>query len=253
MATYYFRNSNGNWSAANSWSTSSGGPANGAVPTAGDDAIVDSNSGSCVVDIVAVCKSLNFTGYTGTLTMTNGITISGNITLSSTMTISGAGNLTFNASSTWVSNNKTWPNSVTVSATATITINSFTFTIGGTLTLSAAVTFAGTNGFNTKNFTCTTAGLTHTLVAGNTYTITGVMTTTGTAASHIALTSSSAGTYATLTLTGTQDNGFLNGTWINSSNGQTIWTYNGVLSNTINWQDLSYFPVNTSFTFLGSF
>jgi len=253
MATYYFRNSNGNWSAASSWSTSSGGLANGAVPTATDDAILDNNSGGCTVDAASVCKSLTCTGYTGTLTMTNGLTISGNITLVSGMTISGASGLTFNASSTWISNNKTWPNSITVSATSTITINSFVFTIGGTLTLSAALTFAGTNGFTTNNFTCTTAGLTHTLVAGNTYTITGAMTTTGTATSHIILTSSSAGTYAILTLTGTQDNGFLDGTWIDSSNGQTIWTYSGVLSNTLNWQDMSVFPVNTSFTFLGGF
>lgn len=253
MATYYFRNANGNWGAAGSWSISSGGPANGAIPTSADDAILDANSGGCTVNVTSVCKSLTCTGYTGTLTMTSGITVSGDITLASAMTISGTSGLTFNASSTWVSNNKTWPNSVTISATSTITINSFKFTISGTLTLSAAVTFAGTNSFSTNNFTCTTAGLTHTFLAGNTYTITGLMTTTGTAASHIVLKSSSTSVYAILTLTGTQDNGFLDGTWMDSSNGQTIWTYNGILSITVNWQDLSVYPVNTSFPFLGTF
>jgi len=212
---------NNNWNTTGNWSL-------GAVPTASDGNIATFNASSpnCTVNIAAVCNNIDFTGYTNTITMTNGITVSGNITLGSSMLISGAGGLTSNGSGTWISNNKTWPNSMTVSATATITISSFMFTIGGTLTLSAATTFAGAYGFNT---------------------------TTGTSASHIILTSSSAGTYAILTLTGTQDNGFLDGTWIDSSNGQTIWTYNGILSNILNWQDLSYFPVNTSFTFLGGF
>jgi len=254
MANRYFLNTgNVNWGVANNWSATSGGPPVGVIPTSADTVFFDTNSGPCTVNVAGLCTSINFTNYTNTITMTNGISVWGNITLFSGMTIGGNGGLTINANSTISPNSRIWPNSVTVSGTAsTITINTSVFTISGTLTLTVSTTFQGTFGFTTTNFTCNTIGLTHTLLTGLTYTVTGVMTTSGTAVSHIILRSSSVSSSATFTLTGTQDNAFLDGTWIDSSGGQTIWTYGGTLSNTTNWKNFSTFPLNTSFTFLGT-
>jgi len=250
MPSRYFKSGATVWNSAASWSaTSSAGGDSAGVPSPTDDAIFDSGSGSCNVNVTSVCLSLNFTGYTGTLAMSNGITISGSLTLSNSMTIGGASGLTFNASGTWTSNGKTWPNNVTVSSTSTITISGGVFTIGGTLTLSAATTFSGSFGFSTVNFTSITAGLTHTIAAGVTYSVTGVLTVTGTFASRIVLQSSTT-SHAIFNLTGTQDCGFFNGTWIDSSAAATIWTYGGVLSNTLNWRDFSVQPLEISATFI---
>ena len=252
MPSRYFKTGATLWNLAASWSsTASSGVDTAGIPDATDDVIFDAGSGNCTVNVTSVCLSLNFTGYTGTLAMSSGITVSGSLTLSNSMVISGASGLTFNASGTWTSNGKTWPNSVTVSSTATITIAGSVFTIGGTLTLSAATTFTGSFGFSTANFTCTTAGLTHTIAAGVTYSVTGVLTITGTFASRIVLQSSTT-SYSIFNLSGAgnQDCGFFNGTWIDSSAGATIWTYSGVMSNTLNWRDFSVQPLEISSTFI---
>lgn len=93
MATYYFRNVNGNWNLAANWSLSSGGGSDGAVPNAADTAILDGNSGSCTVTGASNCLNLTITGYTNTLTMNNTITLatSGTFTIGTTfITVSGS-------------------------------------------------------------------------------------------------------------------------------------------------------------------
>jgi len=139
-----FTSPNTDWGTTTNWSDNT-------VPTAAIDAIFDANSRACTVNASArVCKVLNFTGYTYTITMTNNITASGNITLDSAMSISGAGNLTVNQSSgIYTSNGKTWPNSLTLQGTTSIGDNStftgdltcqcpsnalFTFTFNGDVT-----------------------------------------------------------------------------------------------------------------------
>ena len=147
MATYYFRNVGANWGDAANWSLTSGGTASGAVPTAADDAIFDANSGACTVNTSnRVCKTIDFTNYTNTITMTFGINVSGNITLGSGMGVGGTGFLAFNnVSATYTPNGYEWPNefrfiSVTTSKTYTIAADcsfggvvSNTGSVGGTL------------------------------------------------------------------------------------------------------------------------
>jgi hypothetical protein len=140
MATYYFRNSSGGWGTASQWSLTSGGPANGAVPTSADNAILDANSGVCTMSVAGVCASINCSAYTSTLTMTNGLTVSGNVTLGSGMTITGTNTLSINATATLTSNGKTWPNSIT--STGAITFAD-AWTIGGNFTTSQTVTLNG--------------------------------------------------------------------------------------------------------------
>lgn len=51
----------GNWNATTTWDTAS-------VPTAADDVFLGASSGNVTINATAVCRSINCTGYTGTLT-----------------------------------------------------------------------------------------------------------------------------------------------------------------------------------------
>lgn len=68
MATKYKRAGSGNWSDDTQWSLSSGGPNDTTKPTAADDVKLDASSGAVTIDVASVCRSLDCTGFTGTLT-----------------------------------------------------------------------------------------------------------------------------------------------------------------------------------------
>ena len=72
MAARYWVGGNANWdaTAGTKWATTSGGAGGAAVPTAADDVYLDNGAGTGNVTIsaAAVCRSLNCTGYVGTLT-----------------------------------------------------------------------------------------------------------------------------------------------------------------------------------------
>lgn len=165
MAIYYFRNAAANWGTATNWSTSSGGPANGAVPTNVDDAIFDANSGNCTVDTTArVARSVNFTAYTRTITMSNTITLgtAGGtnmaLYLGSGMTIAGtAGINTVYATGILQSNGKVWPNNLGI-CNSGVGSNGRVVTIVDDWTING-VLFLGSGNFNftlsgNGNFNC---------------------------------------------------------------------------------------------------
>lgn len=92
MAIYYFRNSGDvNWGLSTNWSTTDGGPGDGAVPTSSDDAYFTANSGNCTVNSTTrQCKDLIFTGYTNTITVSNILEIYGaSLTLGAGMGMAG--------------------------------------------------------------------------------------------------------------------------------------------------------------------
>src|SRR3990167_103117 len=125
MANRYFVSGgvDNNWSTTGNWSLTSGGAGGEAVPTASDDVFLDAVSPNCTVNASArVAKTLDFTGYVNTITMSQQITVSGSITLVSAMTISGSGALIVSATSTLTSNGKTWPNSLNLSGGSTYTL-----------------------------------------------------------------------------------------------------------------------------------
>jgi hypothetical protein len=129
MALRYFRSTGTNWGTAGDWSsTPSPTYTAGAVPLVTDDVVFEAASANCIVNASArVCKSINFTNYTNTITMTFGITVSGNVTLGTGMTIAGAGNLRIAANSTYTSNGKTFPN--------TLQLNTVAVTLGDNSTI----------------------------------------------------------------------------------------------------------------------
>jgi len=155
MANRYWVGGTANWdgTAGTKWALTSGGSGGEAVPTSADDVFFDGNSGANTVTISTGntgSKSINCTGFTGTLNGTAAITISScSMTLVSGMTYSYTGTITFQtASGTLTSAGKTFAN--------------ITLTLGGavTCTLGDALTSTGsishTNGtFNLNNFTLT--------------------------------------------------------------------------------------------------
>jgi len=171
-ARFLIAGGNGNWTSTTNWSATSGGASGASAPTSADDVTFDVNSGSqnLTIDTSSrTCKTLIITAdYTGTLVMTNGLTVAGSVTLGANMGISGSGALTVTAAATLTSNGKTWPNalilqnnvtytladnwtalgSVTLGATAnTTTINGFTLYASGSLTIRST---SGTNGGTTQ-------------------------------------------------------------------------------------------------------
>jgi hypothetical protein len=87
--------------------------------------------------------------------------------------------------------------------------------------------------------------------ASRTYNISNQFQLAGTAASPILIGSSVPVTNTIITvLSGASiDVAYANATRIDSSLGQTVWNYAGVLSNTINWNVIPTQPVNLSAVF----
>jgi len=162
MANYYFRNSgNVNWGTATNWSLSDGGPGDGAVPTSSDNAYFTANSGNCTVNAAArICRILNFTGYTNTITMNNQITASNAVTLSATMGILGTQQLVVDGTATHTSNGKTWPNNFVFAG------SSITHTLADDWDINGNINFSGASVVVNGQTIYAGKGLTSSLNAG---------------------------------------------------------------------------------------
>ena len=210
MATYYFRNTGtGVWGTASNWSLTSGGGATGAVPTASDTAVFDSNSISCTLNTSnRVCLALSATTYTNTLALTTlNLTVSGNINLGSGMTLTTTtGGLVVNANSTITTNGKTM--SVPFSA------------LTGGITLTFADDFILSNS----------------------------LAIFGTLASPITAQTNSSGVQRKLTIPQgtTYSIDYCAAVDLNSGDGVTAWNYKGSQSNCINWIQMPTGPVVVS-------
>ncbi len=148
---------NNNWSTTGNWSTTSGGGGGSAVPTASDDVTFDSagNSACNTLNAARVCKTLTVaSGYTSTLTITSGgtISVSGNITLNTGFTFvnDNAGDaskgLKMIVAATMTSNGKTVSGPFTIEGftSGTVTLAD-ALAVSGNLTLNNAtsITFSG--------------------------------------------------------------------------------------------------------------
>ena len=210
MATYYFRNTGtGVWGTSSNWSLTSGGGATGAVPTASDTAVFDSNSISCTLNTSnRVCLALSATTYTNTLAFTTlNLTVSGNINLGSGMTLTTTtGGLVVNANSTITTNGKTM--SVPFSA------------LTGGITLTFADDFILSNS----------------------------LAIFGTLASPITAQTNSSGIQRKLTIPQgkTYSIDYCAAVDLNSGDGVTAWNYKGSQSNCINWIQMPTGPVVVS-------
>jgi hypothetical protein len=179
---------------------------------------------------------------TGVLTYTAGIVV----TTESTLTI--AGTTTLNTSGI------TWNIVSTAGAGLTLTLTSPLNANELRLSNTSSTVFT-TSEFNVGTLSVTTAGLTIQLPSTLTFPITTAFTCIGaTNASRVLFRSTTPGSKALLNLdpAATQKLAFVNATDINSLGGKTIYSFDGVFTNTDNWELLPPEPVGgeASFTFV---
>jgi hypothetical protein len=190
----------GNFSTPATWS-----PAQ--IPVAGDTVTCGAGAGPLTFDgsTARACASLDFTGYTNTLTLSGSMTLTmtGNLTLGTSMSLQQtASTILFTSGVTITSNGRTWP--------AKFTLNSSgTFTLVGDWNCTALVTLTGSPILNGNTLYCW-AGLT--LSAGSNVTGTTVIQLAGT------------GTFTAST--GSIANNF----WFNAGGGATV-TMSGAVFN----------------------
>lgn len=189
------------------------------------------NSSGTVTLLLGTLSSFRV-GGTGSFTWTAGA-ISNINTSTTIISIAASSTYTLNLNGNQIAN-------LTISGTTTVTNNS-ALNISNNLSyaLGSVVTFAGSTGWTTTNFYILTANaINHTLVATKTYTVTTYFESiTTTSSLKDSLISSVPGTKAIFTLNygANQNVGYTNATDIDSSLGQTIWTFNGVVTTTNNW------------------
>lgn len=181
MASRYWVGGTTTWdaTAGSKWALTSGGAGGQAVPTSSDDVFLDSASGAVTVTINGVyanVKSLNCTGFTGTLAGAYGVNSNGSITLGSGMTFTNSGDFSFFGNATITSNGKSF---------GSLGANVFLNAPGGTIVLGDDFTSNGTILFSdgifnasNKNVTCTIFSSTYstarTITMGSgTWTLTG--------------------------------------------------------------------------------
>ena len=133
MATRFWRGAaSGNWNSTANWSATSGGPTGASVPTSADDVYFDSNSGNGLsyVTVSTTIKSLNTTGFVGTLNIKTAtgtpttLTVAGNVTLGNLATYSSEGTLrvTSNTTTTLTASNLQIPFNLTfINSSAVLT------------------------------------------------------------------------------------------------------------------------------------
>jgi hypothetical protein len=104
MADRYWVGGTANWDATvgTKWSATSGGAGGASVPTSADDVFFDAASGvvTCTVSATANAKSINCTGFTGTIAGSAGITVAGSVTKVVGMTWSHTGLVTITGTAT---------------------------------------------------------------------------------------------------------------------------------------------------------
>ncbi len=132
------------------WAATSGGTGGVSIPGPNDDVFFDANS-TGTVTIGAVnngAKSINCTGFTGTITGTGGLTVGGSITLSAGMTYTHTGFITINGTGTLTTAGK---------AFSGLTINGvgITVTLGDALNTVTRVLSVLRGTFTTANFSVT--------------------------------------------------------------------------------------------------
>ena len=178
MAIITISNSGGNWNSTGTW-------VGGVIPTSTDDVVCSATSGALTVNVTsAQCKTIDFTNYTNTFTISASqiLTVSNNVKFFPTMSVSGTGTITLNSTATLFSAGIVWTGNLTfggTSATYTLvdswvingnvtlsgvtsqTMNGFSITIGGSLTNIVAVSTNGTTTFTmngTGTLNCSSTG-----------------------------------------------------------------------------------------------
>ena len=148
MANRYWVGGTASWdgTAGTKWATTSGGAGGASVPTTADDVFFSVlSTGVCTIATGNTgAKSINCTGFTGTITGTSPITVAGSVTLFVSMTYSHTATVTLTGTGTLTSAGKTF-------GALAVNGSGITVTLGDALNVSSSLTI--TEGeFNTANF-----------------------------------------------------------------------------------------------------
>lgn len=188
---------------------------------------------------------LNVTFNTsGTITISGSIYYrTGTITYLSGTIITTGSILNLRSSATLNTAGMNWNDVSIVLTTATITINSL-LNISGTLLLGTIdIILSGTSGFICNSLSLSSTTLTVprslTLTSGLSYTTANMTMLGSTDTFRYTIKSSTPSSQAILTCTGQNNVMYVNATDIDSSMGKTIFSFNGVLNNTLNWELLT--------------
>jgi len=217
MADRYWVGGTASWdgTAGTKWSATNGGPGGANVPTTADD-VFFTNLSTGTVTIAGGntgAKSINCTGFSGTITGITSISVAGSVTLSATMTYTHSATVTITGTGTLTTAGKAFSTLTINGAGITVTLGDALSNSGRTVTLTAGT-------FDTAGFTLTTGSFlasnsnVRSLILGaSTWTISG-----GFDASNAANFTVSAGTsQINLTLSNSQFNA-----------GVTVLTFNNV-------------------------
>ena len=152
MADRYWVGGTASWdgTAGTKWATTSGGAGGASVPTTADDVFFDAASTGTVTIASGNtgAKSINCTGFTGTITGSANITVAGSVTLVAGMTYTHTGTVTVTGTGTITTAGKTF---------SALTVNG----AGITVTLGDAINTGGRNisinvgTFDTANYSIT--------------------------------------------------------------------------------------------------
>lgn len=157
MADRYWVGGTANWdgTAGTKWATTSGGGGGASVPTTADDVFFDASStGTCTIATGNTgAKSINCTGFTGTITGTAAISVAGSITLVAGQTYTHTGTVTLTGTGTLTTAGKTFSG---------VTIDG----VGITVTLGDALNTSSRSITVTRG-TFTTSGSNYNVTAGS--------------------------------------------------------------------------------------
>ena len=145
-----------NGTAGLKWASTSGGAGGQSVPTTADDVFFDANSLGIVTvasDIPAM-KSLNFTGFIGTITGTGALLVGGNFTVSTGMSYGHSGTLEIRGTGTVITAGKA------IRSLFKINGSGITVTLGDALNVSFGQSILVDQGtFDTAGYNVTTTNL----------------------------------------------------------------------------------------------
>lgn len=126
MADRYWVGGTASWdgTAGTKWSATSGGLGGASVPTSADDVFFDNlSTGTCTIAFGNTgAKSINCTGFTGTITGTGNFNIAGSVTLVSGMTYSHTATMSFGGTGTLTTAGKTFSGVTVFGSGITLTL-----------------------------------------------------------------------------------------------------------------------------------
>jgi hypothetical protein len=158
MADRYWVGGTASWdgTAGTKWATTSGGAGGAAIPSASDDVFFTNlSTGTCTIATGNTgAKSINCTGFTGTITGTGIIAVLGSVTLSAGMTYTHTGSIAMAGTGTLTTAGKVF-SALSLSGSANVTLGDALNTGTRTITITQGT-------FNTANYNVTTASLSST-------------------------------------------------------------------------------------------